>query len=275
MRFMGSFVLGMLIVASTAHASALTAADLVRARQCGPKIVKPTLPRFERDDRLDRAADRLARGDSLDRALDRANFRARRTASIRLSGYSTDAALATVLAARHCDRLIDPTFTTIGYAKRGSDAWLVLAEPFRAPPMRNAADVRLQALDAVNEARARPRRCRKDTLPAAPRLQANDLLDVTAQKYAAQLARRGTLSHEGADGSNVAQRTRAQGYDHRLVGENLAFGPATAREVVDGWLASPGHCENIMNAGFVDMGLAYATDDDGPGGVYWVQVLAR
>lgn len=273
--FLWATLLAALAACTSAHASALTAADQVRARQCGPKLAKPALPRFAREKRLDRVAERLARGDDLDRALASANFRARRTASIRLSGYETDAALANVLAARHCDRLVDPAFTAIGYAKRGKESWLVLAEPFEAPPAREASATRAEALAAVNAARSRPRRCGRTQFAAAPALSENSLLDEASLRYARELARRGALSHTGEDGSTVAQRTRAVGYDHRLVGENLAFGPATAREAVEGWLASPGHCENLMNPAFVHVGLAYAMDEKGPGGVYWVQVLAR
>jgi uncharacterized protein YkwD len=45
-------------------------------------------------------------------------------------------------------------------------------------------------------------------------------------------------------------------------------------EVVQGWLDSPGHCENIMDPRFVEMGLGYATSHDSKHALYWVQVLA-
>ena len=47
----------------------------------------------------------------------------------------------------------------------------------------------------------------------------------------------------------------------------------TAEEVVQGWLDSPGHCENIMDPRFAEMGIAYAAGH-AKRGLYWVQVLA-
>ena len=57
---------------------------------------------------------------------------------------------------------------------------------------------------------------------------------------------------------------------YRLTGENIAFGPESAEEVVAGWLGSPGHCANIMDARFRDTGIAVATGRK-RGHIYWVQ----
>ena len=44
-----------------------------------------------------------------------------------------------------------------------------------------------------------------------------------------------------------------------------------------GWLDSPGHCENIMDPRFAEMGVAYArgrAPEPASGvGLYWVQLL--
>ncbi len=45
---------------------------------------------------------------------------------------------------------------------------------------------------------------------------------------------------------------------------------------MDGWIASPGHCANLMNAGFAEIGVACV-----PGGAgatystYWTMDLGR
>jgi uncharacterized protein YkwD len=41
-----------------------------------------------------------------------------------------------------------------------------------------------------------------------------------------------------------------------------------------GWLTSPGHCGNIMNSGFTEMGSASATDAGSDFGINWTQVFA-
>jgi uncharacterized protein YkwD len=57
------------------------------------------------------------------------------------------------------------------------------------------------------------------------------------------------------------------------VGENIAYGPKSADEVVQGWLDSPGHCENIMDPRFAEMGIAYAMGRSSRRGLFWVQLL--
>ena len=42
-----------------------------------------------------------------------------------------------------------------------------------------------------------------------------------------------------------------------------------------GWLDSPGHCENIMDPRFAEMGIAYAAGKSSKPGLYWVQVLVE
>jgi len=61
------------------------------------------------------------------------------------------------------------------------------------------------------------------------------------------------------------------GYNYRIVGENIAFGPESVAEAVSGWLASPEHCLNIMDARFTETGFAYAANDRGAPRIYWVE----
>jgi uncharacterized protein YkwD len=88
------------------------------------------------------------------------------------------------------------------------------------------------------------------------------------------MARHDYFEHEDLAGHSPADRVRAVGYQEKLVGENIAYGPSTAAEVVQGWLDSPGHCENIMDPRFAEMGIAYAQGQVSKHGLYWVQVLA-
>jgi len=82
------------------------------------------------------------------------------------------------------------------------------------------------------------------------------------------------FAHEGYDASTPAQRVAATGYRYQLIGENIASGPQSAAEAVAGWLTSPGHCENIMDARFTESGVAYAANSSGTPRVYWVQEFA-
>jgi uncharacterized protein YkwD len=84
------------------------------------------------------------------------------------------------------------------------------------------------------------------------------------------MARRKYFEHRGSDGSEPRDRVRRAGYQSRLTGENIALGPESAEEVVAGWLDSPGHCANIMDSRFEEIGVGLATGR-GRGQVYWVQ----
>src|SRR5260221_1933037 len=88
------------------------------------------------------------------------------------------------------------------------------------------------------------------------------------------MARHNYFEHEDLTGRSPADRVRAVGYQEKLVGENIAYGPKTADEVVQGWLDSPAHCENIMDPRFAEMGIAYAAGRAFQRGRLWVQGLA-
>lgn len=138
-----------------------------------------------------------------------------------------------------------------------------------APP----AAIRAHVLRLVNEARGSGRRCGALRFaPVAP-LAPSRLLDEAALQHARDMARNGYFDHAGRDGSQPKQRVARLGYRSRLTGENIAYGPESAEEVVAGWLASPGHCANIMEPRIQEMGIGFAVGRS-RGAIYWVQTLA-
>jgi len=58
------------------------------------------------------------------------------------------------------------------------------------------------------------------------------------------------------------------------VGENIAAGAMTPDEVTAGWLASPAHCENIMDGRFLLIGIGYAENRQTRSVVFWTQDFA-
>ncbi|MCT4956219.1 CAP domain-containing protein, partial [Pseudomonas aeruginosa] len=68
-------------------------------------------------------------------------------------------------------------------------------------------------------------------------------------------------------------RAELAGYSGGLIGENIAAGQDGVDKVVDGWLASPGHCANLMNPGYRELGAAYATDPKSDAGIYWTAMF--
>lgn len=135
-----------------------------------------------------------------------------------------------------------------------------------------ASAVRARVLQLVNEARLMGRRCGAEAFPPAAPLASSAPLQAAAQRHADDMARRGFFDHRGHDGSQPKDRVQRAGYRPRLTGENIAFAPESAEEVVAGWLASAGHCANIMDARFTDTGIGVATGGQN-GHIYWVQTF--
>jgi uncharacterized protein YkwD len=88
----------------------------------------------------------------------------------------------------------------------------------------------------------------------------NSRLDRASQRYAAVMSKRNIFDHGDFVGRIKAARylKGARGY---TVGENIAWGSwdyATPANIVDGWMHSPGHRANILNARFHEIGLGVA-----------------
>lgn len=61
------------------------------------------------------------------------------------------------------------------------------------------------------------------------------------------------------------------GVSYRAAGENIAKGQRTPEQVVDGWMKSDGHRENLLSADFGRLGVGYHVEN---GRTYWVQLFA-
>ena len=86
-------------------------------------------------------------------------------------------------------------------------------------------------------------------------LNLNSQLDQAAQAKANDMAARDYWSHNTPDGQSPWTFITAAGYSYSTAGENLAYGFATAADTLNGWMNSPGHRANILNASFVDVGF--------------------
>ena len=258
----------------TAHCAVdvVDIANSVRAKGCGGKQGAGTA--LIADKRLTEAARRVSKGAGLQAAMDGSAYRAMRSASLHVEGADSADMMMQTLTEGFCSQLIDPEFREVGTFTRGEQVWLVLATPLADRNPGKMPAVARQLLQLTNNARARARKCGGQQFPPAPPLKLVDELSQAALGHSRDMAVHGELRHAGEDGSTPADRVAAQGYKWQIVGENVAVGPVAAQEVVDGWLASPGHCANIMNATFTEMGAAYVISDKSAARVYWTQVFA-
>ncbi|MCU8592903.1 CAP domain-containing protein, partial [Streptomyces sp. A13(2022)] len=116
-----------------------------------------------------------------------------------------------------------------------------------------------QVLALVNEERA--------DAGCAP-VTANDRLTRAADDYSDVMASSGVMSHTGPDGSTMASRVEAAGYQWSTLGENIARGQADAASVMNSWMNSEGHRANILNCSFKELGVGVHFGDGGP---WWTQ----
>jgi len=102
-------------------------------------------------------------------------------------------------------------------------------------------------------------------------LQANSFLSSVALEHSRDMLTGKTpFGHEGFH-ERIDRIRKRLGPVH-VAAENVASGPMSAREVVDGWLHSAGHRKNIEgNFKLTGIGLAKRRD----GMVYFTQIFMR
>jgi uncharacterized protein YkwD len=221
---------------------------------------------------------RVAPGVFLDQALERAGYPVAYAKAIYISGVRDAESAMDAIWRTQCRALMSTDVTAVG-ASRSGDTWqIVLARPAaparaRVARVSDERDTGRTILDAVNRARATERNCGERHFTAAPALKWNPALSAAALAHSNDMARQNYFSHEGKDGREVADRAVQAGYRWRGIGENIAAGQESADEVMAGWLASPGHCANIMNRWFTEMGSAYAVGGGRGGRPYRTHVF--
>jgi len=130
------------------------------------------------------------------------------------------------------------------------------------------------AINTINQIRAEGRNCGTTFFAAADPVVWNSLLSTAAQAHSDDMASLNFFSHEGSNGSTLGERVSDTGYVWQAVGENISAGRSSLQDTVDGWLASSGHCANIMKPAFVEMAIACTNNSTSTYGVYWTQVFA-
>jgi len=288
------------LLASAGADDAVSAVQVLRVGGCGGLV--PATPPLRHDAALDRAAAQWAGGTNPAAAAHSNGYAAQTLSAVHVSG--PDAALLQELKRSSCNTITDRGMHDVGGYHTGLETWLLLASrqvsvPPRAPvtaktaaplepsaPIRPPTPVQLpvqlpvqspalaaRALELVNDIRAKGTRCgARAFAPVAP-VKLSSTLSSVALGHAADMAQHDYFEHEDLSGRTPAERVRAVGYAEKLVGENIAYGPESAEEVVQGWLDSPGHCENIMDPRFAEMGIAFSAGRASRRGLFWVQLL--
>jgi uncharacterized protein YkwD len=106
-------------------------------------------------------------------------------------------------------------------------------------------------------------------------LMINSRLQAAARLQAQQMADAGIMAHElpGASFPGLIDRIRHVGYAYRMAGENIAVGYRNAVSVMQAWMNSEGHRENILERGYRELGVAIVANARGD--IYYCQVFGE
>ncbi|MBC9249976.1 hypothetical protein A9179_06765 [Pseudomonas alcaligenes] len=266
-----AFVLGCAGVASAAdEAQLVEAINAYRSQiqRCAGQASEE-LPPLLADPRLILP---VAGAGDLQSALARAAYPMVNVQAISLSGPRDAQAAMQALQESFCQVVLDPQFVDIGVSRVDRDWRIVLARPL----LGRLGDWQAEGqklLEQLNAARGQARQCGSQAFAAAAPLAWNATLATAAESHSRAMANANFFSHRDRDGRTPGDRAELAGYAGQRIGENIAAGHDSARAVVDGWLASPGHCANLMNPQFSELGAAYAVDPKSDAGIYWTALF--
>ena len=93
-----------------------------------------------------------------------------------------------------------------------------------------------------------------------PALQWDDRLGIAARAHSQDMLQNRFISHTGSDRSDPGQRVTRAGFIWSRVAENVADGQRTPEEVVNSWMNSPGHRQNILNPAYTHLGVGFVSN---------------
>ena len=152
----------------------------------------------------------------------------------------------------------------------GSAIILIILTSISAIPVHTNKDrFKEEFLTRINQIRQKGCNCGHTFMPPAPPITWNDQLEDAARGHALDMSERNYFSHTSKNGKSMSDRVIDAGYYFKgyktfTVGENIAQGQMSTAEVMNGWLHSEGHCRNLMNPAFKEVGVAEIDH-------YWVQ----
>lgn len=232
--------------------------------------VSSELPPLSADPRLVLSGPSIG---NLQQAMAAAGYPMKNVQAISLSGPRDAASAMKAIQESFCQIVLDPQFVDVGVSRQDNQWRIVVARPLLSSHLGDWQTEGQKLLIELNAARAKPRQCGTQSFNATAPLAWNATLATAAEGNSRSMANNNYFDHKDRDGRTPGDRAELAGYDFQQIGENIAAGQDSVRKVVEGWLVSPGHCANLMNPQFRELGAAYATDPKSDAGIYWTAVF--
>jgi uncharacterized protein YkwD len=277
---------------ATAHPEAfrrelLRRLDDERAAAGAPPLrLSPALDRAAQRHVDDVAARGSLRGEhrpeqAMEQRLREAGYDAHQWAENLMSGPASPAELLAAWRRDDSDgtfrRLLEPVYSDLGIGIGRLDGAPLYSILFAVPQstafaretaaLRDRERVRAELVTRVDDERRRAGR---------QQLTFDSRLDEAAQRHADDMLARSYFAHRDPDGKTVRERVREAGFDWSAIGENIAEGQQSVKEVVESWMRSAGHRENILDRRYTRTGVGLALGRDPKTGEYrilWVQTF--
>ncbi|MEI3597959.1 MULTISPECIES: CAP domain-containing protein [unclassified Oceanobacillus] len=99
-------------------------------------------------------------------------------------------------------------------------------------------------------------------------LQIDNELSKVARDKSKDMATNGYFDHNSPVHGSPFDMMKNYGINYNAAGENIAQGQRSPEEVVNAWMNSPGHRENIMNSSFTHIGVGFVEQ-----GNHWTQMF--
>ena len=164
---------------------------------------------------------------------------------------------------------------------------IIASPPSNVIPILSASSIQTY-LSTINNARAVNRSCGANgNFPAVAAVSWSDKLYKAAYEHSQDMSESNTFDHNGSGTvsdwtgypsmSSMTGRVATYGYSWSSLSENIVAGTVinTAQEAVDAWLASDGHCANIMSSSVTQVGMALSSNLSSTYTHYWTQNFGR
>jgi uncharacterized protein YkwD len=139
----------------------------------------------------------------------------------------------------------------------------------------NWASFEAEVITLINQKRAAGATCGATYYGPAPALTKHDNLRCSARVHSKDMGTNNFFSHTGSNGSTFSQRMTSAGYAWTAAAENIGAGYTTPTAAVNGWMASEGHCKNIMSKTYVHVGVGYQYSSTATYKHYWTQNFGK
>src|SRR5699024_7204832 len=93
-------------------------------------------------------------------------------------------------------------------------------------------------------------------------LEIDSELSVVSKDKSKDMLNNQYFSHDSPTYGSPFDMMEQYGISYRTAGENIDKGQSSPEEVVNGWMNSTGHRENILNGDFTHIGVGYVEEEN-------------